>query len=187
MDGEDLRCECPTGFDEPFCSKPDTSNFYCDLNACKNGGICLHTDLDQFYGMKCLCQTGFTGIFCENLLVQSNLLTSDDYTEIPILCQNINNKTEIKKNPIRYVNTSHSLNSYYLIQGDLIWHISSEEEDNIYKNQWPKRLTDIFPSIEENLDAIIFDSLNNEYLIFKVSSLKKRGKLRFNLFKIKKF
>ena len=40
MNGDELSCECPEGFDEPFCSKPEESEFYCDLNACKNGGIC---------------------------------------------------------------------------------------------------------------------------------------------------
>ena len=177
MNGEDLSCECPTGFDEPFCSKPDTSNFYCELNACKNGGICLHTDLNQFYGMRCLCQTGFTGIFCEHLITQTYLIESDDYKDIPVICKNINNKTEIKKQPIRYVNTPHSLNSYYLIQDDLIWYVDNlgQEENSNFKNKWPKRLIEIFPSIENDVNAIIYDELSNEYLLFKVNFLEYIG------------
>ena len=171
MNGNDLSCECPIGFEEPYCSKPNVSDFYCDLNACKNGGICVHTDLDKFYGMKCLCQSGYTGIFCEQFIDKNEAksMLSDDFTNVPVLCRNVNKKVDIKKQPIRQVNTPHGKNSYFLIQGHLIWYVNSDNEFKNKKNHWPKPLAYIFPTIEDNIDAIIFDNSTNEYLIFKVT------------------
>ena len=168
MNGDELSCECPTGFEKPFCDKPETSKFYCELNACKNGGICLHTDLNEFYGMKCVCQTGFTGVFCEDLIEQQeNDEPVNEYMDVPVLCKNINKKAEIKKQPLRKTNTPHGNNSYFLVQNGQIWFANSEAENFMYKNNWPKRLSEIFPTIEDNIDAILYDDLSKEYLIFK--------------------
>ena len=126
--------------------------------------------------MKCLCQNGYTGIFCEKLVakLEGDQIVTDEYTDIPFLCRNINKKADIKKQPIRQVDSPHALNSYYLIQGGQIWYIDGGYESRSYKNQWPKRLAEIFPTIEDNLDAIIFDNMTNEFLLFKVRVNKKK-------------
>jgi hypothetical protein len=69
MEGKEAVCECPDGFEPPHCANQSKqlkqSKFYCDMNACKNGGTCIISDENDFNSMKCLCKSGFTGVFCE--------------------------------------------------------------------------------------------------------------------------
>ena len=53
-----------------------------------------------------------------------------------------------------------------LLKGDLIWHVDSLK--NIERSKWPIKLFNVFPGVAENIDAILFDHIQNEYLIFKV-------------------
>ena len=65
MKGNKLACDCPANFEPPYCQKPRVKSIYCDENVCKNGGTCIHTDMDKLIGMKCVCKSGYTGVFCE--------------------------------------------------------------------------------------------------------------------------
>ena len=138
----------------------------------------MHTDLHEFYGMRCVCATGFTGVFCEELIAQSlaaeERVFQDEYADIPVLCKNVNNKAEIKKQPVRHVRTPHANASYFLVQGGLIWYVNENDTELgiSFKNAWPRRLSDVFPTVEDNIDAILFDGMNSEYLIFKVRHIQ---------------
>ena len=83
---------------------------------------------------------------------------------IPHICEGVN-KTLIEENPLRLVKTLHTNSSYYLIQDDLIWYLDDEKYD---ETVWPMRISRLFPNIKGKVDAIIFDDIKNEYLIFKV-------------------
>ena len=110
----------------------------------------------------------------------------EDYNQVPSICKT-NNKTLLTQQPLRASKTPFSNESYYLIQGtylliyiffikcyyfyyflkgDLIWHVDSLK--NIERSKWPIKLFNIFPGVAENIDAILFDHVQNEYLIFKV-------------------
>jgi hypothetical protein len=130
MQGKEAICECPIGFEQPYCAQSKQSKFYCDINACKNGGTCVISDENDFNSMKCLCKSGFTGVFCEisksnvyylikrkaNLLAFFIKVDLEDYNQVPSICKT-NNKTTIIHQPLRASKTPFSNESYYLVQG----------------------------------------------------------------------
>ncbi len=65
MIGGNVSCECQEDFEPPYCVKPKLKSIYCDVNACQNGGTCIKFNFKNLIGMKCQCQPGYTGIFCE--------------------------------------------------------------------------------------------------------------------------
>lgn len=102
-----------------------------------------------------------------NVLLFKVIRTLKKSRVIPFICEGTN-KTLISQSPLRLMKTLHSNSSYYLIQDDLVWFLEDEKYD---ENLWPVSLESIFPKIKSNIDAIIYDDINNEYLIFKVDFL----------------
>jgi hypothetical protein len=65
MNGTLVTCQCKEDFEPPYCLKTKIKSVFCEVNACKNGGTCVHNEFKSVVGMKCLCQNGYTGVFCE--------------------------------------------------------------------------------------------------------------------------
>lgn len=172
-------CKCRPGFQEPHCDRlidmfkfrPYNSTF-CEINVCQNGGKCIHSDLynNKVFGMKCLCETGFSGFFCEIEMHSPKSNTFYKSRHVPHICQSTLNQT--LNLPLRMVKLPYTNSSFYVIQSDLVWYINEGSIENDVQ-KWPVRITDLFPGVEIDIDAIIYDYLNNEILIFKVVNLLK--------------
>ena len=83
---------------------------------------------------------------------------------IPNICKTTN-ITVINQEPIRLTRTAFSTNSFYIVQGTKIWFVNDDQVD---LSVWPQRLSTIFPSVDSQINAILYDNIRNEYLVFKV-------------------
>lgn len=86
---------------------------------------------------------------------------------LPFICEGAN-KSVIEANPLRLVKTLHTNGSYYLIQNESVWFLNDEKYD---ERTWPMKFSNIFPNINGPIDAILFDDIKKEFLIFKVCFL----------------
>ena len=88
-------------------------------------------------------------------------------SNVPNKCKNeIENQKMLK-----LARTPYSNDSFYLIENDNIWYVENQK----YKNgdKWPKKVSEIFPELNtengaKEIDAILFDDINEQYLIFRV-------------------
>lgn len=178
-------CKCKQGFEPPYCEKPTnflkittSSNGLCGMNVCKNGGTCVHAFLNDnnLIGMKCLCKSNYSGIFCDkDISLEVHKVEKLRSISIPSICLSTNRTLINNEAPIRMVKLLHSNNSYYLIQNDLIWYMNRGiiVKDGI---KWPLRLSELFLSIEDQIDSILYDYSNEEILIFKMDKYWKYKK-----------
>jgi hypothetical protein len=82
--------------------------------------------------------------------------------KIPSVCTK---KAPSPQSMLRLSRTHHSNTSYYLVENNLIWFVDGDEYQS---DRWPKKLYKIFPGVEGNVDAILYDDNLNTYLVFKV-------------------
>lgn len=122
MSGSALSCICPPGFDPPFCTKSNAVlNVYCQVNVCRNGGTCIHTNDNTIASMKCLCLPGYSGVFCDTITVAFD--QQDDsggyknlIPKVPSFCLGAG-KTIDENKPFKVTSTPFSSNGFYIIQG----------------------------------------------------------------------
>ena len=154
-------CSCPPGYEQPYCDEPNYSSIFCQINVCKNGGTCVHSGMNaKNNGMKCICKLGYTGVFCETSVQMERSMQSN----VPNICKTTN-MSIINNEPIRLTKTAYSADSFYIIQGNKIWFVNKNQYIDFEK--WPQKLSNIFPTIEEPISGIFYDSSRNEYSIFK--------------------
>lgn len=166
-------CHCPEGFEPPFCETfssntrtgvlNQTYDTYCEINVCKNGGTCVHANLyeNKMYGMKCLCPKDFSGIFCEKD-DSLNERTKQIGLKIPSICDLTENSKELELHPLRFVRLPYTNDSFYLIQNDLVWYIEQGLVSQV------DQISSLFNGINGQIDAILYDYLKDDVLIFKV-------------------
>lgn len=125
MSGTSVACVCPNGFDPPYCAKASaTLNVYCQVNVCRNGGTCIHTNDNTIASMKCLCLPGYAGVFCDTVSVAFDQQADAPKItnlgpKMPSFC--LDEKTSgITINPFKVTRTPFSSNGFYIIQGMMV-------------------------------------------------------------------
>lgn len=141
---------------------------FCKINICVNGATCV---LDRKKkGMKCSCLPGYTGIFCENKILNQVTLNQAilNLNQMPAICKNEKNLKNITKNSV-LLTASLGHYSFYLIQDGFVWHFDTNSPADL--NIWPVEINKLFPSSQnfDTISAIIYDSIKKEFLIFKVN------------------
>lgn len=62
-----IGCNCTDNYEPPYCESFRIRNVdnMCQINVCRNGGTCVHVNLNQMTSMKCICSTNHTGVFAK--------------------------------------------------------------------------------------------------------------------------
>jgi hypothetical protein len=107
-----VSCICPQDYSQPYCetkinldqraeTRLESSDQYCQINVCKNDGICVYirddvsnrTNQDSFLSnntaMKCQCKPNYSGVFCQDY---SNKEMKSKRLSLKELCQSASHR-----------------------------------------------------------------------------------------------